>query len=49
MFQRIRAFFQRIGKSMNNMVEARENWLRTPFRKTHIDIEEIMLQDSHPN
>lgn len=46
MFQRIRAFFHRIGESMNNMVSARETWLRTPFRKTHVDIEEIMLQDN---
>jgi len=49
MFQRIRAFLQRIGESMNNMVVAREKWLRTPFRKTHVDIEEIMLNDSEDN
>ena len=43
MFQRLRAFFQRIGASIDEMISARESWLRTPFRKGPPDIEEAIL------
>jgi len=43
MFQRLRAFFQRIGASIDEMMSARESWLRTPFRNNPPDIEEAIL------